>query len=304
MAEHHAFSSVSGNVVGIDNRPLEHVRVELHSRNGSIISSLYTDSAGTFEFHDLDSGNYDVMAVSGVDLAEQRIDLNNMPISIVLRMAASGSPNDRNGKSSVSVAQYLVPEKAQAALEKAREASAKGKNDEAERHVAQALEIYPRYADALTLRAILKMNGNDIESALADVQEAITNDKNCGLAYSVMGALLNMQSKFDDAARALERAQSLSPDSWQGYFEMGKAMLGKAQYETALQQFDRAQTLVAHDYPLLGLAKAHAMLGLNRYSDAVTELQAYLAKEPNGPMSQDAQRLLAQAQASLARGDK
>jgi tetratricopeptide (TPR) repeat protein len=115
----------------------------------------------------------------------------------------------------------------------------------------------------------------------------------------VIGAAFNVESKFDDAIRALERGQSLSPDSWQAYFEMGKALLAEGQYEPSLRQFDRAQTLLANDLPVIHLAKARALLGLKNYPDASTELQAFLAREPQGPRSQEAQKLLAQAQGHL-----
>ena len=37
------------------------------------------------------------------------------------------------------------------------------------------------------------------------------------------------------------------------------------------------------------------MLSLNNYSEAMAELQSYLAKEPNGPNSEQAQKMLDKA---------
>lgn len=224
--------------------------------------------------------------------------------SLRLRLPRSSTATDGNGNTSISVAQYRVPQKARDALKKAREASANGKNDEAQKQLARALEIYPKYADALTLRAILKMDEKDLPGAVADLQQAITDDENCSMAYLVMGAVFNTESKFDDAIRALQRGQSLSPNSWQAYFEMAKALVGKTQYEPALRQLDRAQTLAPKDYPPIHLVRAHAMMGLNNYSDAMTELQAYLAKAPQGAGSQQAQKMLDQARAFSARSEK
>jgi tetratricopeptide (TPR) repeat protein len=215
----------------------------------------------------------------------------------------SSSATDGKGVTSVSVAAYKAPAKARDALRKAQEASIKGKNDEAQKQIAKALEIYPKYADALTLRAILKMDVRDLQSATADLQEAINDDENCPLAYMVMGAVLNMEGKFDDAIRALTRGESLSPNSWQAYLEMGKALMGKAQYEAALREFDRAQNL-APDASLIHLAKARAMFGLKNYSDAILELQAYLAKEPQSPRSEEARKMLAEAQTHAAAAEK
>jgi Tfp pilus assembly protein PilF len=296
---HEIFNSLSGTVVSADNKPLENVHVELRAGNGSAVYSVYTNSSGTFEFQQVSSGTYDVVANSGIAQSQQRVDVNGMPSSILLRMPVRSTADDGNGKTSVSVSQFQVPEKARVALQKAREAAAKGKSEEAQKQLDKALETCPRYADALTFRGLLKMDANDLSGAVADLQEAINDDGSYGLAYIVMGAVLNVQSKYDDAIRVLERGQSLSPNSWQANFEMGKALMAKSQYEASLKQFDRAQTLLSNDVPVIHLAKARALLGLRNYADAATELQAFLAREPQGPRSEEAHKLLAQAQGHL-----
>ena len=296
------FNSLSGTVVTNDNKPVKDVLVELRGSNGSAISSAYTNSSGMFEFPPVSPGTYDVVATSGVEQAQERIEVGNFGSNLRLRLPRTSTATDGNGNTSVSVAQYRVPEKARDALKKAREASAKGKNDEAQKQLARALDIYPKYADALTLRAILKLDDKDLPGAVTDLQQAITDDENCAMAYLVMGAVFNTESKFDDAIRSLQRGESLAPNSWQAYFEMGRAFVGKAQYEPALRQLDRAQALAPRDYPPLHLVRAHAMMGLSNYSDAMTELRAYLAKEPQGANSQEAQKMLDKARAFSARG--
>lgn len=299
MAKGQTFNSLSGSVITADNKPVRDVHVELRSSNGSSITSVYTNSSGAFEFPTVYAGTYDVVASSGVSQAQERIEVGGMPQSITLRLPVTSKANDGNGSNSVSVAAYKVPEKARDALRKAREASVKGNHDEAQKQIAKALEIYPKYADALTLRALFKMDAKDLAGATADVQEAIQDDENCALAYVVMGAALNLQLKFDDAIRALSRGQSLSPNSWQAYFEMGKALMGKAQYEAALREFDRAQTL-APDASMIHFAKARALFGLRNYSDAVPELQAYVTGNPQGLRAEEARKMLAEAQTRVS----
>jgi predicted Zn-dependent protease len=290
-------TNVSGTVVSSDNKPLKDIHVELRDGSGIVVSSTYSNPSGYFEFPQVPSGLYQVVATAGLEQAQERVDVNHMSTTVQLRVPVSSTPTDGNPANSVSVAQYRVPSKARDELRKAMEASFKGKSDEAQKHIAKALEIYPKYADALTERAVLKLTANDQNGAIDDLQEAIKDDGNCSLAYVVMGAALNMQSKFDDAIRSLQRGEALSPNSWQAYFEMGKALVGKAQYEPALRQLEHAQALMPREYPAVHLVKAHAMLALDDYSDAMTELQEYLQKEPNGPNSEQAQKMLAQARA-------
>ncbi|HEY6969909.1 MAG TPA: tetratricopeptide repeat protein [Candidatus Angelobacter sp.] len=291
------FNSVSGNVTTMDNRPVKDVHVELRDSSGSTVSSVYTNSSGSFEFPAVHSGSYQIVATSGLEQIQERVEVQRMPSTVSLRLPVSSTPADGNSGSAISVAQYKVPAKARDAFKKAQEALGKGKNDEAQKHLARALEIHPKYADAITLGAILKLDEKNDQAAIADLQQAINYDQNCAMAYLVMGSALNTQSKYDDAIRSLERGEALSPNSWQAYFEMAKALVGKAQYQKALQQLDRAQALVPKDYLPIHLVRAHAMLALNNYSDAMTELQQYLEKEPKGPNSVQAQKMLDQARA-------
>jgi tetratricopeptide (TPR) repeat protein len=242
---------------------------------------------------------YQIIAYSGLDTAEARIEVTSLNSPVTLRLSGPKEPNDGRGRNSISVAQYRVPEKAREELRKAQEASLKGKPEETQAHVAKALEIYPQYADALTLRAIMKLGLRDIDSAVADLQKAIESDGSYAMAYLVLGSAFNLAARFDDAIIALQRGQTLSPDAWQGYFELGKAYAGKTEYESALHQLDHAQTLAPPDYPLIRLVRAHVFMQLSRFADAVTDLQVYLAKSPQGADIELAQKMLETAKASL-----
>jgi tetratricopeptide (TPR) repeat protein len=117
-----------------------------------------------------------------------------------------------------------------------------------------------------------------------------------------MGAVFNTEEKFDDAIRTLQRGEALSPNSWQAYYELGKAFTAKGQYEPALRQLEKAQALAPRDYPPLHLIKARAMMGLNNYAEEMAELQKYLDKEPQGANSEQARKMLDQARAFTQSG--
>jgi predicted Zn-dependent protease len=299
-------SSISGSVLGSDNRPMDNVHVELRDgRTGSVVSSAYTGVGGQFQFSQIPQGNYEVVASSGMHQAEERVDLTSGINSVSIRLPTESTvAHDGNGNTTVSVAQYRVPEGARAELKKAREATLKNKIPEAEQHLEKALGLDPDFADALTLRAIIKLDAKDTESAVADLQKAIQNDASYAMAYMVLGSAFNNQSKYDEAIRALQRGESLSPDSWQVYFEMGRAYAGKREYESALHALDRAQTLSPQDYPMIHLIRGHCLIGVGRYGAAITELQGYLAKTPSGPDAEQAQRMLDKARESMAAAQK
>ncbi|HWG40366.1 MAG TPA: tetratricopeptide repeat protein [Candidatus Acidoferrales bacterium] len=292
--------SITGTVQDNQNNRLNDVRVEITDANGSTVGSSYTNMSGHFEFDRLSPGLYTVVATSGLQQASERVDASNFSNSVSIRMQGAGKPGDGVAGDSISIAQYRVPAKAREAYRKAHEAVEKGKMDEANKHLAKALELCPNYADALTLRAVLELNQHDSQAAVADLDKAIQADGNYGMAYMVMGSALNMQGKFDEALRSLQRGQSLAPNYWQGYFEMGKSYIGKADYPSALRQLERAQSLAPADYPLISLLRAHALLAMKQFPEAMTALQAYLQKDPHGPNSAQAHKMLEEAQAYVA----
>jgi predicted Zn-dependent protease len=292
--------SISGTVQDTMGNPLQNVRVELTDGGGTVVNSAYTGPSGRFEFTRVAAGTYQIVATSGLQQASERVDASSFSNLVSIRMQGSGKPADGVEGDSISIAQYRVPAKAREAYRKAHGALEKGKLDDASKHLAKALEICPNYAEALTLRGILELNRQDSQAAVADLDKAIKADANYAMAYMVMGSALNMQSKFDEAIRALQRGESLAPTYWQAHFEMGKAYIGKADYPAALRQLERAESLAPEEYPLIYLLRAHALLSMKQFPEAMTALQAYLQKDPKGANVEQAQKMMEQAQAFMA----
>jgi len=292
--------SISGTVRDTNNNPLTDVRVELTDWNGSVVNATYTNRAGGFEFSSVSEGRYMIVATSGIQQVSEHVEAGAFSNMVSLRLPAN-KPEDGLGGNSVSVAQYRVPAKARDEFNKAHEGLEKGKLEDANRHLAKALEIDPDYADALTLRAILELDKKQPEAAIADLDKAIKADANCALAYMVMGSALNMESKYDEAIHALERGETLAPNYWQAHFEIGKSYIGKGDYQAALTQLDRAQSMANAEYPPIYFLRARVLLAMKQYSEAMTALQAYLQKEPQGANSEKAREMLEQTQALVAK---
>lgn len=294
-----SFNSITGSVRTSDNQPINDVRVELRDAStGTIVSSSSTGMAGSFEFHQLQQGFYEVVATSGTARAEEQVQVNSQNTSVELRLPVTTKPNDGISGNTVSVNQYRVPEAARDELRKAQDAASKNKGEEAIRHLDRALEIQPNYANALSLRAAFRLDSKDIPGAMEDAQKAIDNDANFALAYTVMGSALNMQMKFDDALRSLQRAETLAPDVWQTYFEIGRAYIGKKDYAMAMPALDRAEKLGPQNYSLIQLVHANCLLQMGRNNEAATELQQYIARNPNSKWIEQAKDMLGLAQSA------
>lgn len=271
--------SLNGKVTNNLGKPVPDARVEARSiRTGQVAASTYTSSNGSFEMV-VPGGDYEVVAASGIAEARDRVSINDLDATVNLRLP-SGNDDGGVAGDSVSVAQYKVPEKARNELHKAQSAAHKGKVDEVEKHLTEALNIYPDFSEALTMRAIDELDHNNLANATADLEHAIKSDASYGTAYLVLGAAYNVQKRWDDAARVLDRGLSLQPNSWQGFFELGKTYVGKADYQKALATLDKAQALAPQDYAPVHLVKAHVLLSQKNYNQAMGELQAYLDRAP------------------------
>ncbi|HWY67097.1 MAG TPA: carboxypeptidase regulatory-like domain-containing protein [Terriglobales bacterium] len=296
-----SLNSVSGVVIGSDGAPIADARIELRNENtGQTVASGYTNARGQFEFANLPSAQYELVATSGLSEAHERVGLEG-PIGLKIRLHNSNqAAAQADGKATVSVAEYKVPQKAREAYHKAQAALSKNKPEDTAKYLAKALEIFPDYAPALTLRGVLSLDRSDPNAAMNDFDKAIHSDPGFALAYTAMTAALNQLRKFDEALRSADRALTLAPQSWQTYFEMAKAYVGKADYPHALQQLTRAQSLNQADYAPIHLVRAHVMLAMKDYSNAMNELQAFLALAPQDPNSSAARNALEKVKALAA----
>ncbi|MBV8206822.1 MAG: tetratricopeptide repeat protein [Acidobacteria bacterium] len=197
-------------------------------------------------------------------------------------------------RSTISIAEMKAPKKARQHVEKAAEAMREQRLGEARAETEAALAIYPAYAQALTLRGILKMDSRQMQEALQDLQAAIASDPDFAMSYAAMGAAYNALGRYEDAARSLQRAEGLEPRSWQAHFEMGKTELGRQNYAAALREVNRALELALPPFPPIRLVRARIYLKQQNYEGAIPDLEEYLRAAPQDAAANDARKTLEQ----------
>jgi tetratricopeptide (TPR) repeat protein len=307
---HHGFdqmqATLSGTVRTRDGRPVHNARIEVRAiGNPQPVASGYTLPNGGFEFSNIPRGTYEVVATSGVQEARERIRVLQSDSSLQLTFAQGEAVTDGSaGNATVSIAQMKVPEKARKLFAKAQEAFDKQKLAQARAEVEKALQLFPNYAQALTLRGILNLQDSNFDQARTDLETAIKADYSYGMGYIVLGAAYNLMDRFDDSVRVLERGITLMPASWQARYELSKALLGKSQFEAALRQVNKAADLGPSNYPALHLVRAHALLGLKDYNRAVAELEQFLGSDPGSADSAKARETLNQVRSFMASNGK
>jgi tetratricopeptide (TPR) repeat protein len=292
-------SLITVRVLDERNNPIADARVEVRSYMGMQNAVAgYTNSTGVYQVI-VPYGQYEVLAQKAVAHNSERVEVNVGGSLVALKLDMAQT-SDVGTATSVSLAQYQVPKKARDEYKKAQSALDKRDLDEAAKRIAKALEICPDFSEALTTRGILRLEAQDNAGAIEDLDHAVKADPGYAMAYFVLGAAFNRAEKFDDALRVLERGIALSPRSWQAQFEIGKAHMGKTNYMAAIKALDKADELANGSYPLLHLVKAHAMLALKQYGEAMNELQVYLTKDPNSAQSENARQTLDQVKAYVA----
>jgi tetratricopeptide (TPR) repeat protein len=301
----HSSAAATGVLVGSvhdsHNQPLRDARVELRALRGQNVTSAYTNGDGQFEMANIPVGAYEVVITHGLAQSREQVVIDGTSAPMTFHLAEQGQGDAHAGNStSVSVAEMKVPKKARQQYEKAAEELKKQKLDEAAKHVDEAIAVYPRYAQALTLRGVLKMDKGEVQDALNDFQAAVASDAGYGMAYVAIGAAYNSLGEYDNAARSLDRAQELDPRSWQAHFELSKAELGRQHYEAALREVNRASEIVPAPFPPMHLVRAHIYLSQKNYPEAMSELEAYLQKAPQDPGAAEARKTLDKVKAFAA----
>ena len=211
------------------------------------------------------------------------------------RAAPAASYPAQGGPYTVSVAELKVPDKARELFHKAQKALGDHELDAAREFARKALDIYPDYAEALRLCAVIDIvNGGDITGASQLLEQAVRIDPDDGMTYITLGSAYVLLHRFDDAQYVLNRGLSLEPNAWQGHFEAARVLLHKGRFQEALEQARQAIQLGPESSPMVLLVRAHAYVGLSKYPAAMADLEECLRQNPSGPESESASRSLEQ----------
>jgi tetratricopeptide (TPR) repeat protein len=204
----------------------------------------------------------------------------------------NSGPGSRAGEDTVSLANLTVPGKAKSQLDKAQNLLDRQKTPAARAAALKAIQIYPEYAEAHGFLGMLDLLEHKPEEALDQVEKAVQIDPNSPQCLYELGTTYVVLRRYDDALRALQTSLRSAPNLWEIHYEMSKAYLGKGDFAAALRQTDNALALAPTPYFPVHLIRAHALLGLKQYTQAVAELEVYLKRQPRGEFAPEARETL------------
>lgn len=307
MPAQQTLGSIVGHVrVARGDVPPERVLVTLEVR-GAAMDSVYTDSQGTFGFHNLGPNPYYVLvdddhyqptrakAVVDPDFMAPTVFLNitlTPKVSAKETAAALSAPSGTN-PNLADVREYSVhfPKHAVKEFDKGVEADRRGKRDEAVKHYEKAVLIAPNFYPAHNNLGSDYLSRSDFAAARKEFEQVVRLNQSDAAAYLNLSNVHMLMGQLPEAQHFLEEGMRRQPDSAMGHYLLGTLdlRLGRMpEAEHALRQAVQLDPVMVQ--PRLQLV--NFLLEQGRKQDAVAELHAFLNSFPDTPFHKRARELL------------
>jgi tetratricopeptide (TPR) repeat protein len=289
-----AAAYLTGKVLSSSGKPVVGIRVEIDDGATAIpTSSTYTTQGGLFYVHNLTPGRYEVVAEDQEAADRENIVLDSSGSTVQLRLHPPATSSSDLAPI-VSVAQMVVPTRALNLYAKAAKQFKDGQYGEKTlKLLDEALGIDPEFAQALTLKGLLKTQESTTDQAQQYLESAIRIDPTQVAAHVALAAIYNHAGRFSDALQESRRAVTLAPTSWQGHFEMAKATLALHSPIEALKLLRRTEELGGGKFSGVHLMKAYCLLTLGLQEDAKYQLHLSLSHHPTQLLESQARQVLA-----------
>jgi tetratricopeptide (TPR) repeat protein len=281
---------VRGSVVTHEGEPVADATVEIRDLQGNELRKSSTDAGGSFEIlAAMVPGEYILLAANRTELQDRRITLADSDLSV--RIAFPSTSEDVGAKpheGTVSVEQLGIPAKARAHLSVAHKEFRRMDLNGAMKEIDAALSIDPDWAQAFSMRALLRLAARDPAGAVEDAMRAIVLDGSDAQAYIALGTAYNSLREFTKAEAAIRQALNLNPDSWQAQIEMAKSFYGRGALVLALRQLDA----IRKDFPDVHLVRGNVLMRLDRRHEAMDEFKAFLKQAAGDSRKEQIEQLV------------
>ena len=316
---------IRGSVVQADGSPVESGAIVESVCNGRTRKEAYVDSSGGFAFQsgvknyvqqdaadDISqsmggmngSNNRPLPGSAGSELAgtselsgcELRARLTGYRSSVVLldSMRSLGEldvgtivlyPIAKVQGTTVSVTSMQAPKGAAKAISRAHTELQKNHPNEAEKHLKEAVAIYPGFAEAWSELGDLHQRQLRLDEARADYEKALEADVNFVKPYVELGRIAVWEKKWTEAANITDKALSLDPvDYPEGYILNSLAKYSLERIDDAEASALKVQRLDGmHRFPVVHIILAGVHERKKDLVGAVAELREYLKHARGSP---------------------
>lgn len=293
-------SNIQVRVVYSNDHPVEeHLRVDLLTTGGMIVSAALTNANGMASFYDVPGGDYRVR-VTG-DTIQDTVNpsffldtrVRNYSETVVVQARAAQSPSRAAGPP-IAVVDLDVPKPARKAAEKGVEAFNEGKLDDARKQFEKAIEGYPEYASAYNFLGMTLIQQQETERAQQAFEKAIALNGRLADAYRNLAKIYFRQQKFALCESLLEKSVAAEPRNPEALTYLVQVELLGGKYQQASENARRVHELAHKEYAIVHLMAARALRARNLGQEAITEYKLFLEEAPDSTNSSLARQELAQ----------
>lgn len=271
------------------------------------MDSVYTDSQGTYGFHNLHPNPYRIVISDERFQPEEREAVipptNLMPVVFVdITLVPKSPPDDRSKVPSKStgsnphitdVREYeaTFPKAAVKEFKKGAQADQDGKKDDAIKHYLKAVQIAPAFYEAHNNLGSDYVSKSDFPNARKEFEQAIQQNQSDAAGYLNLSNVSMLTGNMAEAQNYLNEGLRREPDSALGQFLLGSLNMktGKLpEAERALQQSIKLNPVMVQ--PRLQLVNLFLQTG--RKQEAAEQLREFVTTFPDNPFSPQARKVL------------
>jgi Tfp pilus assembly protein PilF len=308
---------VLGSIIGHihvmrGDAPPQPVLVTLEFR-GAAMDSVYSDSQGTFGFHNLGPNPYTVsvnddqyqpVQQSAIIAPSSLAPMVIVDITLVPKAPAKDSsqvpakrPGANPGITDVREYSTRFPRPAMKEFEKGLKDDASGKKDDAIRHYQKAVDLAPDFYVAHNNMGSDYLSKSDFVSARRAFERVVQLNQSDAAAYFNLANVCMLMGEMPDAQRYLDEGMRREPDSALGHFLLGSLDIrtGKLeQAEAALRQAIRLSPVMAQ----ARLQLINLLMKRGRNADAADQLHDFVKAFPDNRFTPQAKQLLQRLESS------
>ena len=192
----------------------------------------------------------------------------------------------------VSVSHLRVPAKAASHLDAAQKRFAKMQLAQATMEIDRAIEVYPGFAQAFCMKALVSLAEKDFTGSVESAAHAIRLDGADAYSWVALATAYNSLNEWPEAEAAAGQALSLDPSAWQGRLELAKSIYGEAKFALALSILDQLN----RDIPDAHLVQANSLMRLGRPQEAARQFSVFLQEAPRDSRGDQIRRILLRVQ--------
>ena len=252
-------------------------------------------------------GNYHV-SVSGDGIQPTQsetfeVDERKVTQSVLVRVQPAAENSEakatKAGGSTVSASDLKVPKKASQEFDKATKLIAKQEWQKAIDQLNKALALYPAYAEAYNNLGVVYARLGDSAKERDALQKAIALNDHFAPALVNLARMEMKQQDFGAAEAHLNQASAADPINTRTLVLLAQTQLLNHHYEDAIASAGKVHAMSHDAYAVVHYVAARAWERLNRFAEAVRELQLFLTEEPSGERATAARQEMAAIQKQL-----